>query len=1343
MWKGTVGSSLSPTSSVNGAKQALDTPTVIQEVIVRFNSPAPLYYSLEVSDRGAFSLLNNDVSAGASSCVVADRTGFVAGRKVILKSPTATDKLNILSVVDGAGDTATINFDGITENAYTVASGSTVEDDRWYQVAVDYQASTVLSRWFGNVTSHVPIKGFYGQYLRFVSETENVLDVGVLQVFEGGYFDLTPYIVGPVTYSRRVDLVKAGSPLASASIVMENRNDIFNRRNPASTFIETGVNYLERPCLIQVDYLGCGADGEEGTDASGNTDWQLLCVYDMRRIQLSRGGADSNDDKATIVGETLNSMASKVEIPLAEVTGVTELIRNHVTMADIRPELVPGDGSVSKYNIAILEDEEFERPATNYGEIIGRGTFGVADTLWFDSGEIDDDEGTPLLYAGYFGMAADSDVIYTAHSIENNDDQEYSRGAVIVERYANTMPTGDVHWFFENDNADIDAGDMCIAGSTMWLHTCTFNVTKNVFKIDMTTWTLSSSYAKKGSAGHIPVHAVGSADGNSIYVLYEGGAEGRVLYKCSASDYSTTWSHTFVSADNDRIDYGRSGMVLIGSDTLLIFSKNPTTGLYSAKVYTLADSPAYATYSHSLPFDTERGIFHNPVMDNTYGDASTVLLSTGIIALIGPNKAYNPDTGGGSHRTWRLWVYRTGAFTNLGRVRFYLQNGRVINDRPEYVHPDAEKDAVNYSLEEIMVSGEVLDNGLDLESGSFSATYDDHIKTTGSYIINLKTAEILFTTPPRKGERVTANYDHMPNVQYYASDRAKRWETTRNLAQVTGGLVYTTQTGRIGFGLRHAVADHVFSSASAETFQLPHKNVIHSANTAYGQDTIKVSNAEFNIFYVQGTDFTVSYNSSLGTYTITEVGNALEGHIVFSYYTGPADDQLIVFDADGKVRPPNMFSPGDEYSDFADIYNQIVVKGEKSFPTNTPMTIVDTLAVSPKAMNADTGFSKVQEVVPSAAYVWDGDQNRFMYTSEAEQAASGYMVEFRDPFIIGTTEWRVRSPDTTQVETDSETRDGGAWWLKFTWGTSFTVTGSPAEGTTEYDAMVTNPLYWRVATPEDIDEILDQGGVPGTDKYKTGSYIYIKKFRDGGPVSDNCTAYAYKLKDTYYHIDSAHRILEGRLEDDENPTPSASPDKKIRILVEPIDATGAHLFPIAGTYDGVSIADAYCMKIVALRFRYDGLSADMYNYSDQVRYIRFSVTGYPIAQIERVKITVEDRITQDASISAIEAKGERPLDISNPFVQSAATARLIGGMLLEWAKDFHSETPLTARFMPWLELLSPCLIASDYGNFDETSELWLIDGITHTVNAGESGASTTTVYPLDIPDNPSAPPALS
>lgn len=1317
MWKDANGAALSPTITCSNTKLSLTEPTWVKSFSVRF-STAPYFFRFEASDHGAFSILATDCNLGSSVCRVTYSTGFQAGRKIILRTTGGTDKFTITKVEDAGGGMADITFDGQTSRNYPAAGQSTAEDDRWYQVARGYCGDTITTLTFGGFADDVPMIAAYGQYFRVVSDSVAFLPAQTFTIIEDDYFDISDYLIGPIDISSSVDIVKSSTTLTEVTMRLNNEEDRFNRRNAGSPYIDSGINYLERPCRVTVEYLGLASDWQQGVNDSDLPDWQLLVSFTAQRWSITYG----EQSEATLTGEALHRLTTEIDIPLTEIKGVRELIKDWVVVSDCRLNLALTEGDPAKYQIAVVEDDPLERTNTSFNEIIGRGTFGLARELYFDSGEKQDD-GTPLLYGGYFGMATDGKFIYTAHSLEKDSEGNYSRGVIIAKRYMNCLPTGDLAYFFESTWDDIDEGDICIAGGYMWLHTGQINVTKNVYKIDMSgtinDWTVTTSYAKKGGAGHIPVHAVASSDGNSLYVLYDGGAEGKVLYKVSTADYSTTWSFSFNATQTNMTSFGLAGMIRIGSE-LFIFSKADGSldppfqrGRYHAVIWTLSDTPAYLTFSRLLQLDSKTGIFGEVAEDNQFGHASIILTNAGMFSLTGQNAD----------------AFRNGVFCDIGRVKFYLQNGRVVNDADAYEDPRADKDAANYDLEVLSSDGEVFDN---------TGTYDGVIKTTDDYSINLLTGEILFLMPPRRGAIVRASYDYKPSVQYFSQEQVERWESIRQLGEIAGMVVYTTPAERIAYKSTRRQEDYVFlPDLSGQIVALKGRNIIHDSNPAYDHNTVQVANGEHNYFYVEGTHYTIAYVAATGRYTLTEVGDTMEGHVVVTYLAGPEDDSLPIYTGES-LYPTNIMSASDAW-DFADVYNQVIFQGERAFPSDAPTVIIETIAVSPKMLNIDQKWSKVQKAVAQGQYAWDGEQKIFLSDSDEDQYAAGFVVEFTDPMIIGTTEWKIKGPDTSQVETDTESHGGGAYWYKFEWGSSFYEPNSAVE-TIDYDVMVTNPDYWRVAKPDDTQDIRDQES-DQTEQYKGGGYIWIKKFRDdtGSGVSDDCTAYAYKLTETVYYIDKAGRLVAGSLADADNPSPSASPDKSIDITLEPLDARDVHLFSAPGTYDSVVVGDEYCMDIAAVRIKNDGISADVYNYASDTQFIRITVAGYPIVNIEKVQVKAEDRIRLDAATSSIQEMGEKPLVIQNPFCQSQGITKTLALILLDWCKRVHQTTSLDTKFNTKLNLLSQCLIENQYGNYDKETELWTVIGIQHSIQNGHSNMSMTRLQLIDPPDNPSVP----
>jgi len=331
MWKDANGAGLSPTSTCGYTKLSLDSPTWVKSFSVKF-SMAPYFFRFEVSDHGAFSVLATDCMAGSSVCRVLYSTGFQAGRKIILRTTSGTDKFTITKVEDAGGGMADITFDGQASRNYLAAGVSTAEDDRWYQAARGYCADTLTTLTFGGFADDVPMIAAYGQYFRVVSDTVAFLQATSFSIIEDDYFDISDYLIGPVDIASSVDIVKSSTTLTDVTMRLNNEEDRFNRRNASSPYIDSGINYLERPCRITVEYLGLAADWQQGVNASSLPDWQLLVSFTAQRWSVGYGV----QSEATITGEALHRLTTEVDIPLTEIKGIRELIKDWVVVSDCR-----------------------------------------------------------------------------------------------------------------------------------------------------------------------------------------------------------------------------------------------------------------------------------------------------------------------------------------------------------------------------------------------------------------------------------------------------------------------------------------------------------------------------------------------------------------------------------------------------------------------------------------------------------------------------------------------------------------------------------------------------------------------------------------------------------------------------------------------------------------------------------------------------------------------------------------------------------------------------------------------------------------------------------------------
>lgn len=97
--------------------------------------------------------------------------------------------------------------------------------------------------------------------------------------------------------------------------------------------------------------------------------------------------------------------------------------------------------------------------------------------------------------------------------------------------------------------------------------------------------------------------------------------------------------------------------------------------------------------------------------------------------------------------------------------------------------------------------------------------------------------------------------------------------------------------------------------------------------------------------------------------------------------------------------------------------------------------------------------------------------------------------------------WRIKAADRglTRLEKRRIIQPGGAQWVKCVWNYEI---DSP-----DYNVVITNPQYWRVATEANDAEIKAEKGK--WEKWWGYSYVYLRKTEDGGSASDAVDVYAY------------------------------------------------------------------------------------------------------------------------------------------------------------------------------------------------------------------------------------------
>lgn len=1314
LWKDVANDTPSPHSSgVNGSKASFAVAKWIRSIGVRFLT-VPYYYRIQVSDYGAYSLLYETCYEGQSYCDVRDSVGFEAGQYIILKNNVGSNKF-IITGVDGNriyfNGKATMDFD----------DNSVAEDLRWWTIASGYCDNTTTYQIWGGSDAHFPLTTVYGRYFRVISVSEYLTGVSVFDLYEDTYFDLSDYVYGNIEISRSVDIVEASSPLTSCTVTFLNTEERFNRRNKNTPYIENDINYIDKPSRMTIEYIEYGPDWSVPTNDIGEPDYKLLCTFTTRNWSISR---TENTSIATVTGETLNRISTKVEVPVLEVATPADIMRNWVLTEKWRDSIQYDEGEYIRFPIAVLEDTTTNKVITAYNENVGQGNFGNPISLYSDEGKTSpNNESTGLLYDGFYGITSDGRFIYTSHEIERNEAGESDSGLLLVRRGLNCIPLGeyDMWYYYSDDIQDITAGDLCYLDGVIWLHTAQQGVTYNVYKIDATTMEVINKYPKKGGEGHYPIHA--ATDGTYLYVLYDGGVEGRTLYKINPTDYSTIWAHSFTNTEKTITNFPYSGMFTIGNSTIVILSKafndnTRETGAYYAVVFRVSDSPPRLLYVNSIKLNND--IYPNDsTLNNEMGYASVVVTNAGIIALTGP---YRPSKVKKSYYNTPLWDARAGGFSTIGQVKYWLANGYIANNTPQYTHPDAVKDFANFPIEEIYIDGEKLDNGYDDDGNPTSVSYNGHIKTTPDYQINLRTGEIMFLKPVVYRTNITANYDFKPSVSLFYTDSEARWELCRLLSQGSGAISYVTETERVKITTVKSMEDVVFKETNQEVV-LRGLNIIHPSNPRFTTNTVQVANAEHNYFYKETEDYEISYE--LGLYKMKN--KTITGHVVVSYFEAKNGEVPVC----NSEKLNNAILDISESWDFSECYTNVVVEGERRFASNTPVIISQSFVVSPRMYTVDSKFSMIVQVNSEEQYNWDEIKSEFDTNVTKDTAEAGVIIKFDEPMIIGTTEWEVIEPNTSHIEYKTAISYQPAEFVKITWDEPF-LTPSGTHETTQYDVYIDNPSFWRVCT---VDDVGSAGWNPEWTSHKTGSYVIIKKFRPG-EGSNSTHVYAYMVNSVFYHIDSTGRVVKGQMDYDNNPCPTTSPDKSIKVRIEPVSSNGSHLFPEPGIYDGVNIPEDMCLSISAVRLFSRGLSIDCYNFSEtKEQFLRVRVIGYPANGIQIVRTHFEDRFRSDDSIPSTIKLGERQLSVKNTFIQSRNIANYISTTLLDWLKEPHSTIQMTLKFTPNINLLDCVTIDSSIGDFSP-NEIWLVTGIQHNINTDEE-LSTTNITLISIPNSQS------
>jgi hypothetical protein len=398
-------------------------------------------------------------------------------------------------------------------------------------------------------------------------------------------------------------------------------------------------------------------------------------------------------------------------------------------------------------------------------------------------------------------------------------------------------------------------------------------------------------------------------------------------------------------------------------------------------------------------------------------------------------------------------------------------------------------------------------------------------------------------------------------------------------------------------------------------------------------------------------------------------------------------------------------------------------------------------AVSPNEMKQSSRFANVQQVESSGQFDWNPAE-KVVDSDSKPDAERRYFIEFEQPFVLGTSGFDVLYGDA---------RDGGPSGGNGEYGILMNGTQNHGGQTntarfykvtlpvtareSNYNIILDNNKEWRVATGSDFEDMADntEGGEPVNvgDVRKT-THFYLKQMNGNyGMRPTRFVAYFPVL--VRYFVDRDGRVIEDAAftpEDPRNPFSTASPKKRLRLLLTPEDERQNPLFPLHSTsgQDGyyadntgpegfdyfVGVLPEFSLRIRKVQADMLGVNFDYDSWSAVTHFVRVATTGYPLTVIEKFYGIAP------ASNTDLELYGLREKSWQNSFIQNISASRNIA----RYIKALRSDEP--GKFS--VDVLYDAGITLDMlvrviESFDGIDELFEVAQETHTLNV--SGASVT------------------
>lgn len=504
--------------------------------------------------------------------------------------------------------------------------------------------------------------------------------------------------------------------------------------------------------------------------------------------------------------------------------------------------------------------------------------------------------------------------------------------------------------------------------------------------------------------------------------------------------------------------------------------------------------------------------------------------------------------------------------------------------------------------------------------------------------------------------------------------------------------------------------------------------------------TIKVSDMNYGSVYIKDTDYTITYADS--TYWI-------------NFTTFNINDLLAIHWFESVLQPPLLSdsrqSNLSETSGWGDTtaIRSCSVLGLKKLPAGINVRINKIFTIPPGLDKDLLTTNEISREGQSEDVMRDWDSVKKKYvrilddsdtTDPVYDRYKKFAFEFKDPFISGTTGYKVRYGLGSSSDTVNAGTITGAFIKAHDVPLFYKIWFEDGEdfGDEFYNVMFKKAHYqeWRMATPDDVPDIpgnyklgldpdtRESGKVPGddlslVDNLIKGNSFFIVKHMNEYYGESTLDFVAYMTEEKKFYVNSVGLVVEDPAYDsgdlDKNPFPSSYPGKPIIVKVTPQDFNQNPLFEyhsevaedgyLAGTNANVEAwASSRIDRVEVLP---TGINAIYSNWSDEHQFVNIEIYGYPLNNVSSIRYR--------KSLPGAEHVDAKKLEINNDLISSEIMAKLKCDQVIDFWGEERNIIKRSAVYNPAYYPGMIIRLSSEYQ--DQTEQLYYVLGITHTISS--------------------------